>query len=260
VQVEERLGVVQRCVAREMARFGREFQIDGPVVRGPGTTAVAVREHADEEHLDLGYVLELGRGDAPVVWDCTAGSGRTEEERLANAVSMWATTTAAAVVELLERRGEHGDHFPPGSPGGVPGWHAVQGPACVFGFRAAPLGDWLADNHVLPAVAGHVLPLLPAAGSDARPPLHAVRFFFGGRAGDEVADVRLDGRPVATASAALGGLDWPRGKRLAWARFTVLLAADPSGFAHTERDSPRVPPQRTEPPLQRSLISWLRRG
>lgn len=257
MQVEERLGVVQRCVVREMARFGREFQVDGPVVRGPGTTAVAVREHADEAHLDLGYVLELGRGDAPVVWDCMAGSGRTEEERLANAVAMWATTTAAAVVELLEHRGAHGDHFPPGAPGGVPGWHAVQGPACVFGFRAAPLGDWLADHHVLPEIARYVLPLL--RGAETRPALHAVRFFFGGRAGDEVADVRLDGRRVAAASAALRSLGWPRGRRLAWARFTVLLVAEAQAFGGVERGAARVPAQR-EHVGTRGLRGWLRRS
>ncbi|QMU75510.1 hypothetical protein GXW83_06895 [Streptacidiphilus sp. PB12-B1b] len=213
-----------------MACLGLEFEIDGSVVRGPGTTAVAVRDHADDTggHVDLGYVLRLGDGVGPVVWDCAAGLGRTEEERLNNAVQMWRTTTASTVVELLERRGVHGDHFAPGAVGGVPGWHAVQGPACVFGFDSEPLGDWVAEHQLLAAVAGEVLPRL------RQPDLNGVRFFFGGRSGDEVAEVRVNGEPAADASAALRRLAWPRGERLAWARCFVLLAADPEALAGAE--------------------------
>lgn len=115
---QDRLAVIQRCVVREMARLGQVFTVDGEVVRGPGTTAVAVREHPGDDgagHVDLGYVLHLGRADAPVVWDCAAGLGKTEEEKLANAVRMWATTTASALVELAEGRGAHGDHADPRS-------------------------------------------------------------------------------------------------------------------------------------------------
>jgi hypothetical protein len=225
-----RLQVIQHSIVREMACLGREFEIDGSVVRGPGTTAVAIRDHADATggHVDLGYVLRLGDGAGPVVWDCAAGLGRTEEERLNNAVRMWRTTTASAMVELLERRGLHGDHFPPNAPGGVQGWHTVQGPACVFGFHSEPLGDWLAAHHLLTAVAGQVLPRL------RDPALNGVRFFFGGRSGDEVAEVRINGEPAPAASAARGGLDWPRGERLAWARCFVLLAADPEALDDVE--------------------------
>jgi hypothetical protein len=223
VRAPQRLTVIQRSVVREMASLGLEFQPDGDVVRGPGTTAVAVREHADSTggHVDLGYVLRLGEGEGPVVWDCTAGLGRTEEERLQNAVRMWRTTTASTVVELLDGRGMHGDHFPAGSPGGVAGWHAIQGPACVFGFRSTPLGDWVAEHQLLPAVAESVLPRL--TGRD----VNGVKFFFGGRSGDDVAEVRVNGEPVDEASAALRELPWPRGERLAWVRCFVLLAAEP---------------------------------
>jgi hypothetical protein len=231
----ERLQVIQRSIVREMACLGREFDVDGSVVRGPGTTAVAVREHADDTggHVDLGYVLRLGDGTGPVVWDCTAGLGRTEEERLQNAVRMWRTTTASAVVELLERRGLHGDHFPPGAPGGVAGWHAVQGPACVFGFESEPLGDWVAEHQLISAVAGEVSPWL------TDPAVNGVRFFFGGRSGDEVAELRVNGEPVPAASAALRGMPWPRGERLAWARCFVLLAADPLSLDGVEERRPQ---------------------
>ncbi|WP_055588365.1 DUF6348 family protein [Streptacidiphilus griseoplanus] len=218
---EERLEVIQRSVVREMARYGRRFTVDGAVARGPGTTAVAVREHPDTGggHVDLGYVLHLGRADTPVLWDCTAGLGKTEEEKLDNAVRMWATTTAATVVELLDARGEHGDHYAPDRPGGVPGWHAVQGPACVFGFGNQALAEWLGGNHVLPALAPRL-----AAELD-HPLLNGVKLFLGGRAGDDVAEVRVNGEVSEPASAALRAMDWPRGERLAWARLCVLLLA-----------------------------------
>jgi len=228
----QRLQLIQHCIVREMACLGREFVIDveDGLVRGPGTTAVTVRDHADATggHVDLGYVLRLGDGTGPVVWDCAAGLGRTEEERLENAVRMWRTTTASAVVELLERRGVHGDHYPPGAPGGMAGWHTVQGPACVFGFHSGPLGDWVAENQLLSAIADQIRPQL------REPALNGVRFFFGGRSGDEVAEVRVNGESVPDASAALRGLSWPRGERLSWARCFVLLAADPHALGGVE--------------------------
>jgi hypothetical protein len=248
--------VIQRSVVREMACLGLEFRVEGSVVRGPGTTAVAVREHRGlgegqgGGHVDLGYALRLGQGDGPVVWDCSVGLGRTEEEQLQNAVRMWRTTTASAVVELLVGRGLHGDHFAPGAVGGVAGWHAVQGPACVFGFRSGPLGDWVAEHQLLPAVADAVLPFL------TDPVVNGVKFFFGGREDDEVAEVRVNGEPVAAASAALRGLPWPRGERLAWARCFVLLAADPRELAGLERAGGTVPAQRTAPAAL--LRRWLR--
>ncbi|MFI6443514.1 DUF6348 family protein [Kitasatospora sp. NPDC050543] len=219
---QDRLDVIQRNVVREMARYGREFTIDGSVVRGPGTTAVAVREHPGQDgagHVDLGFVLHLGRAEAPVIWDCAAGLGKTEEEKLANAVRMWATTTAATVVELQERRGEHGDHYRPRE---LPGWHAVQGPAAVFGFGRERLSQWLAENELLPALGPALLPEL--AGTQ----LGGVKLFLGGKAGDDVAEVRINGEVSERASAALRALHWPRGERLCWARLFVLLTAEGS--------------------------------
>ncbi|MEZ0065732.1 hypothetical protein ABIA32_001732 [Streptacidiphilus sp. MAP12-20] len=232
---EQRLDVIRRSVVREMAALGREFHVEDGVVRGPGRTAVAVREHREKgadagaaPHLDLGYALRLGDGEGPVVWDCVSGLGRTEEQRMENGVRMWRTTTASAVVELLEQRGLHGDVYPPGAAAGVPGWHTVQGPACVFGFRNGPLSEWVTDHHLLPSVAEHVLPRL-----DGRS-LHGVRFFFGGRADDEVAEVRVNGEPVPAASAALRALGWPRGEHLAWGRCFLLLTRAPEALRDAE--------------------------
>ncbi|MEV6976802.1 DUF6348 family protein [Kitasatospora sp. NPDC093806] len=230
---QDRLAVIQRSVVREMARLGQQFTVDGEVVRGPGTTAVAVREHPGGEgagHVDLGWVLELGRADAPVVWDCTAGLGKTEEEKLDNAVRMWATTTATALVELGGGRGGHADHDDPPE---LPGWHAVQGPAAVFGFGNERLAGWLAEHRVLSALAPALLPELSGPGG-RRP--HGVKLFLGGKAGDDVAEVRVDGEVSEAASAALRALDWPRGERLCWARLFVLLTA------HGEPSAPATAP------------------
>ncbi|MET8703208.1 DUF6348 family protein [Kitasatospora sp. NPDC004723] len=230
---QDRLAVIQRCVVREMARFGQEFTVDGEVVRGPGTVAVAVREHPGGEgagHVDLGWALELGRADAPVVWDCTAGLGKTEEEKLDNAVRMWATTTAAALVEPAGGGGAHADHADHPE---LPGWHAVQGPAAVFGFGNDRLAAWLAGNRVVPALAPSLLPVLTGTG-ERRP--HGVKLFLGGRSGDDVAEVRVDGEVNEAASAALRALDWPRGERLCWARLFVLLTA------HEEPSAPVTAP------------------
>ncbi|PBC79834.1 hypothetical protein BX265_4658 [Streptomyces sp. TLI_235] len=213
--------VIRLSVVREMARLGQRFTVEGSVVRGPGTTAVAVREHPGENggagHVDLGFAFDVGRADGPVVWDCTAGLGRTEQERLESAVRMWATTTASAVVELQEGRGAHGDHFRPEQ---LPGWHAVQGPAAVFGFGSDRLAEWLADHRLLPALAGVL------ARELAEPAVTGVKLFLGGRAGEDVAEVRVNGSVSEQASAALRALDWPRGERLCWARLFVLLVPD----------------------------------
>ncbi|MCU7824790.1 DUF6348 family protein [Kitasatospora sp. DSM 101779] len=225
MRAQSRLDVIQRSVVREMARFGQRFTVEGSVVRGPGTTAVAVREHPGEGggsgHVDLGFAFDVGRADGPVVWDCTAGLGRTEEERLESAVRMWATTTAAAVVELQEGRGTHGDHVRPAL---LPGWQAVQGPAAVFGFDSERLSEWLAGHQLLPELAGALAPEL--SSGCAEPAVTGVKLFLGGRAGEDVAEVRVNGEVSEPASAALRALGWPRGERLCWARLFVLLVPE----------------------------------
>lgn len=230
---EERLAVMQRGVIREMARLGQQFTVDGALVRGPGTTAVAFREHDEHGtggHVDLGYVFQLGRGDAPVIWDCTAGVGGTEVERLDSAVRMWAGTTATAVLSLLSGTGEQ--H---GAPA-LAGWHVVPGPPAVFGADTRPLADWLAERDLGPVLAAAELPEL----TDRQ--VNGVKLFFGGKAGDDVAEVRVNGTVCQAASAALRALDWPRGERLRWARLFLLLVAERPA-ADTARTAVPTPPR-----------------
>lgn len=244
---KHRLAVIQRGVVREMARFDMEFSIDGEVVRGPAGTAVAVREHPGAGgHVDLGFVLRLGQAGGPVVWDCAPGLGRTEEEKLDNAVRMWAATTVPAVVELLKPGGEHADHYRYAE---LPGWHAIQGPASVFGFDHQGLADWLAGYQVLPRLAEAVRPALGAPGP------HGVKLFLGGRAGEDVAEVRINGEVCEAASTALLALDWPRGERLCWARLFALLTMD--GMPEPEPSSEVAEAQRRP---QTAPASAPRRG
>ncbi|MER8186314.1 DUF6348 family protein [Kitasatospora sp. NPDC094015] len=237
---------------REMARFGQGFTVDGELLRGPGSTAVAVREHPGDGgagHVDLGYVLQLGRADGPVVWDCAAGLGRTEEEQLANAVRMWATTTAGAVVELLERRGEYADHYRSAE---LPGWHALQGPAAVFGFGSRELAHWLAANQPLTALAESLRTELTG------PQVNGVKLFLGGRVGEDVAEVRVNGVVCDRASAALRALDWPRGERLCWARLFILLVAEVAEQP-AARPEPVEVPGPTAVTRRAGLLARLRR-
>lgn len=239
---EERLAVIQRAAVRELARLGQEFTADGPLLRGPGTTAVAFREHDEHGtgggHVDLGYVLRLGQGDAPVIWDCAAYVGGTEVERLDSAVRMWAGTTASAVVGLLTGGGDHYD-----APE-LPGWHVVQGPAAVFGVDTDPLFDWVAERDLGPVLAAAVLPEL------AERQVNGVKLFFGGKAGDDVAEVRINGTVCESASTTLRALDWPRGERLCWARLFLLLVA--------EHPVTETPGQAEPPPRRGRLGRWWR--
>ncbi|GAA2155300.1 hypothetical protein GCM10009760_55100 [Kitasatospora kazusensis] len=247
---QDRLAVIQRSVVREMARYGQRFTVDGEIVRGPGTTAVAVREHPGASgpgHVDLGFVLHLGRADGPVVWDCAAGLGKTEEEQLDNAVKMWATTTAAAVVEMLEHRGEHGDHY---RHEALPGRLAVQGPAAVFGFDSERLAGWLADHQLLPALAGALHPELTTPG------FNGVKLFLGGKAGDDIAEVRVNGEVSEAASAALRALSWPRGERLCWARLFILLVDERSPEAEPDTPTDVPAPVYSRTPRRGLLSRW----
>lgn len=114
---------------------------------------------------------------------------------------------------------------------------------------------WLGERELLPALA----PALAAELTDPR--LNGVKLFFGGRDGDEVAEVRVNGTVCPAASRALGALDWPRAERFCWARLFVLLAAEGDTLAAVRTAEAEPPPVATAEPVRAEVDArTARRG
>jgi hypothetical protein len=74
-------------------------------------------------------------------------------------------------------------------------------------------------------VAGEAEGLAPALESDLdREEVNGIKIFFGGRAGEEICEVCVNGRVSSAATAALAELPWPRLPVPAFCRTFVLLA------------------------------------
>ncbi len=185
-------------------------------VVGPGTLGVRIRDHegTPPSHVDLGFVLNRTRDDAPVIWDCVSGAGNDLEQALAHAVEIWAVSTVPPIRELLEHKGEHAEHLEARDPRGLPGWHCIHGP--IFGLGAngggALMQEWVRENPLLPALATSL------SNEFDRPMLNGVKFLFGG----DIAEVRINGVESASASSRLRELPWPRLDPFAFARCFVL--------------------------------------
>jgi hypothetical protein len=192
-------------------------------VRGPGRTAVVLgADHVGSVgHLDLHFVVDTGIPGETVVPDCATGYGGTVRDKVSRAVETWASTTAVTLLELAEPKGRFATHLPVGGDDGFPGRHAIHGG--IVGWSTGPdhgaVRDWAADHPLLPALA----PALPA-GRFSRDYLVGVKFFFGSRDGEDMAEVRVNGQVSKRASRALLGLDWPRtDSGVAYARTFALL-------------------------------------
>ena len=200
---------------------------DDGSVRSEGAPVVFVADlHPDEDpqpgHVDIGFALNPEHPEAPVLWDCATGIGNTPAEVAEYAAFVWLRTTAPTLLEVLEQQSRLADHFDEADPGGLPGMHVVQGPALVFGRGdTTPLQEWAADNFVLPALCESLLPRFTAD-------VHGVKVLYGGTAGNEVAEVRVDHAYDDAASRALANLRWPRLEMPAFARvyFLVMRAVD----------------------------------
>jgi len=110
-----------------MRQFGHpEWQVQGDLVKGPGVLGIRLRDnHTDSPaHLDLDFVLDIGRPDGPTVSDCIQGYGRTTRRAQRKAVDVWGTVTAATVIELLNPTGTTRSIWrtamPADSPAGAP--------------------------------------------------------------------------------------------------------------------------------------------
>lgn len=222
-----------RLLARRLDGVVGHWRAEGAMVIGPGTTGIGVVEHAGtpDGHVDLGFVLDRARPGAPIIWDCAAGAGDDPPARLERAVESWMVGTWPVIHELLSGRGSHATRCDGSHRLGLPGWQVLMGPVMAFGAPAAAeaLQDWALANPVLARVAG------PLVDAFDRPALNGIKLAFGGA---DLAEVRVNGRPDAAASAALAGLDWPRsaaavGPGFGFVRlFALAVSPDrPSGAA-----------------------------
>ncbi|MEV6284518.1 DUF6348 family protein [Kribbella sp. NPDC051770] len=202
----------------------REWSVEGDVVRGPGTVGVTLgADHTgDPAHLDLNFVLNLERPDTTTLTDCVTGYGDTAEAVVERAIDTWLGTTGSAVFELLVQDGSFASHFAADDPRGFPGWHLIHGGIVGWGSGAEhqAVQLWAAEHLLPPALAPVLAKDLELTGGQ----LIGIKVFFGGRAGSETAEVRVNGEVHETASAAIAELDWPRPQDdLSYARTYLLL-------------------------------------
>ncbi|PZG11968.1 DUF6348 family protein [Nonomuraea aridisoli] len=215
--------VVLGMVAERLsAAMGRHWEVRDGLAKGPGTLAVLLgADHTGHPaHLDLDFVLDVGRAAETTISDCASGYGATVEEAVGRAVTSWLDTTGSALLELLLQDGTHAAHFAPGDPGGLPGWHAIHGGITGWGTgdRHDAVQRWAVQHVLLP----HLAPALKDAFG--REHLIGVKAFFGGGEGGETAEVRVAGAYHEAASHALAALDWPRpAEGVSYARTFILL-------------------------------------
>src|SRR4029453_15083186 len=91
------------------------------------------------------------------------------------------------------------------APAGFPGWHMISAGWMGFGYgEPGTLAQWATDELLATRLAPVIERALP------RPELNGVKLVFGGPAGDEVAEVRINGIVDDAASRALAEAPWPR--------------------------------------------------
>lgn len=206
----ERRQTVLAAVAERLSTPEAAWQVEGDRVLGEGPVAIIVGERCDADrprvrHVDLGVVLDADRPGSPVIWDRATGFESDERAAIEHAVRIWEAGTMPVIHELFAGDGRHADHYPPDDPHGLTGWHVIAGPVWGWsaGGSAEPLQRWAAGN---PLLRGMV-----TLGAELdRPAMNGVRVFFGGRAGDETAEVRVNGRVTDRPAMDLLRLDWPR--------------------------------------------------
>ncbi len=219
-ELEYRLGLVRTEIARQLSLIYKEWEVVGGKVLGPGTLAVRVEDQhkLGPTHFDIGFVLNRERDDVPVLWDCTAGIGRTEEEIISSAVRNWAECTVPAILELGAQNGSFASHLGYDDPKGCAGWHVIHGPVTGFGAGVAPneLQSWVLNTPLLPSLGPMV------ASSFERSTLNGVKLLFG-FAQSDIAEVRVNGSLHEAASRRLKLMKWPRAVEPAFVRLYWLF-------------------------------------
>jgi len=218
--LEARLTLARKIAAARLSSTFKEWKVEGALVLGPGTLAVRIEDQhkIGPQHIDIGFVLNRDDATVPVIWDCAAGIGSTDEEIVTCAIDIWARSTLPVFLELLKHDGSEASHFNGEGPDGCPGWHVIHGPIVAYGRGDAPkaLQSWAAESRLLTKIG-------PVAARDFdRPMLNGVKLLFG--FGDEnIAEVRVNGVCNKDASQLLGTLNWPQSSQAAFARCFLLF-------------------------------------
>jgi hypothetical protein len=114
--------------------------------------------HAAESpgHTDLEFVFQDASADFVHLYDCISGFGQTVEDQAKSAATIWASTTAPALLELkYSRQGKYADHYQFDDKYGFTGWHSICGAIMGYGHGESPqkLQDWWLNNPILPSLA-----------------------------------------------------------------------------------------------------------
>jgi hypothetical protein len=223
---ETRLAIARAIMARRLSETFKEWRVEGNDVLGPGTLAVRVvdQHQLGRQHVDVGFVLNRDDPKVPIIWDCAAGVGSTDEEILACAIDIWMRSTFPVILELLKHDGSAASHFNDGVRGCCPGWHVIHGPILAYGRGDAPkaLQSWAVESSLLAKVGP-----VAAKGFD-RKMLNGVKLLFGFGDGN-VAEVRVNGVCDKDASECLAALGWPHSADAAFARLFFLFVHSTAG-------------------------------
>jgi uncharacterized protein DUF6348 len=203
-----------------LSEHSSEWRTDRDGLVGPGSTAVRLRVHGEGPygHVDIGFVLNRDKADAPVLWDRVVLPPGDPLQSSTVAARIWAGSTLPPILELFGRRGEHGAHVAPHDFGGLPGRHVIYGPVFGWGIGAGSteLIEWVAARPLLAEIGDLVAPVV-------RGPLDLVKVVVGGSAGDEVVEVRAGDRVVPEAERRLLSRGWPRPSGPFFSRSVMLV-------------------------------------
>lgn len=222
MHIDEQRALMAHMLADRLSEELGTWTAHGTSVAGPGTTGIGVVEHEGQPagHVDLGFLINRTRDDAPVIWDCAAGVGPSVADRLAMALDTWVRGTWPVIREFLSGRGEYAEHL--AGDRAVSSSRVIHGPICGFGHvgSARALQTWWLETQPLQQL-GRAL----TAGFD-RPALNGVKVLVGG---DGVAEVRINGTVHPPATAALKALPWPRLEKFGYLRvFALAIAPEPT--------------------------------
>ncbi|MFD7023430.1 DUF6348 family protein [Promicromonospora sukumoe] len=212
------------AAALREAREGDWTVTEPGFVRGPGSTAVAIRpdDSGTPSHLDLEFILNVDRRQETAIVDCVTGVAKDSSDAVRHAIFQWLQTTGAAVFELFEQRGETAGHFPHDDPFGVPGWHTIGGNTLGWGYGSTnqAVRDWMVANPPWVPIAERL-----KQGLD-REHFNGIKLFIASSENFTTTEVRINGRVDEPASQALATLDWPRTAELSVGRTYLLLLHD----------------------------------